>query len=142
MKRTMAAACAALFVLAGCSSLATSGGSSGSGGADGTDVSSGLGSKDASGDVKLGAMKLDSIGFVEVAITVTNTSEKQSDYAIDVAVESKDGSQQLCVANAFIEGLNPGQSKKDKAQCFDQVSKADFKTAIAKLQTVQRTESL
>jgi hypothetical protein len=32
--------------------------------------------------------------------------------------------------------------KKNLAQCFDEVSTSDFKTAVAKLQTVQRTESL
>lgn len=79
-----------------------------------TGVSTGLGSKDASRDIKLGKIDASSGFGIEVPVTATNSSSKRSDYSIDLSLESADGKTQYDTAVAFLQNVEPGQSATDK----------------------------
>lgn len=82
-------------------------------------VDQGLGSQDASGDVVLGTPVTDeAAGMVTVPITVTNNSEKRSNYSIDVSAETADGATQLDTTFAYVENVEPGQSAQGEAVFF------------------------
>lgn len=60
-------------------------------------------------DVAIASCSNDELGFADAKVVVTNHSSKPSTYAVEVAFESKDGSQQVGTGNAFIDQLAPGQ---------------------------------
>lgn len=86
-------------------------------------VSQGYGSKDASADVVVSGPADNSNQFMtEVPITVTNNSEKRSNYAIDVVAESADGSVQYETGFAYVENLEPGQSALETVVFFKPIA--------------------
>lgn len=78
-----------------------------------TSVGRGFGSKDASGDVKLGKPTTNGY-WVVIPVTVTNHSSKRSDYFIDVSLESADGKTQYDTGSAFARRVEPGQSAREE----------------------------
>jgi hypothetical protein len=62
-------------------------------------------------EVKLTGCATDTIGFVEAAGTVHNTSSGRSDYLIDVAVNDSSGTQ-LDSGSAIVNNVEPGQTAK------------------------------
>lgn len=72
-------------------------------------------------------------------IRVTNHSSKASDYSIEMAFESADGSEQFGTGHAFISGLEPGQSKTDDVVSLE--SNAGSAPATCKLTEVNRHEA-
>lgn len=102
------------------------------------DVSQGIGSQDASGDVADVQIVWgeDEYDLNEVSAKVTNNSEKRSDYSIDVAIESPDGSVRHDQAFLWVENLEPGQSTEIRSS-FDDAPR----DSVPVLKTVQRTAS-
>lgn len=104
-------------------------------------VSRGVGSKDASGDVKIGRLTVDKVlGMPKVIVTVTNHSSKRSDYAITLALESADGRTQLDTADVFVQNLEPGQSSRQEGDFFS--ARRVPTGAMVVLQEVERTASV
>jgi hypothetical protein len=104
-----------------------------------TSVSHDLGSKDASADVKAGAIVMDpTLNVPSVPLTVTNNSSKRSNYLITVALESADGKTQVDTTIASVDDLDPGQTAATSAQFF----KPDMPAGtIAVIKTVDRLAS-
>lgn len=73
-------------------------------------------------DVELTACRTDDLNHLEAVIEVTNKSSKASNYSVTVAFESPDGSQQYDTGAAFINGLEPGQSKTEDVATFKEPS--------------------
>jgi len=101
-------------------------------------IGSGIGSQDASGDVKISTCgTVDSIGFRYPRVTVVNRSSKSSDYYITIVYESVDGSVKYDDSFVMVDSLNPGQSiSKEGLPVSDVPSKA-----VCKVTEVQRTAS-
>ncbi|HEX2905056.1 MAG TPA: hypothetical protein VHO01_16500 [Jatrophihabitans sp.] len=78
-------------------------------------VSKGLGSKDATGDIKIGQPDASNGFDIEVPVTATNSSSKRSDYMVSLSLESADGKTQYDTASAFLQNVEPGQTAADKA---------------------------
>jgi hypothetical protein len=104
-------------------------------------VSRGIGSQDATGDVKLGSYTTDAIKVGHVAVTVTNHSSKRSDYVITVALESADGHTQYDTADVYVQNLEPGQTTSQGGM-FVNTSTNPPPTAKLVIQSVERTASL
>jgi hypothetical protein len=104
-------------------------------------VSHGIGSQDASGDVKLGKYTADSVGFGHVQVTVTNHSSKRSDYLITVALESGNGRTQYDTALVTVQNLEPAQSSNQDGAFVSLTSKPPA-TAKLTLKEVERTASV
>lgn len=107
-----------------------------------TGISQGLGTKDASADVKVGKLAYAEDSGTQLTLTVTNHSSKRSDYIIDVALETASGSQQLDDSPALAENLDPGQSTKVKVDFLNYIDKAPPSAAVVKLKSIQRNPSL
>jgi hypothetical protein len=133
--RLVVAVAAAGLVLSGCTSTSTN--TSGAAAPkDGTSTSispkkavpaskapQGFGTKAASGDVKLSAIRIDGkLGTPSAAVTITNHSSKLSNYVVDVSITSADGKTQLDAAMVSAERLAPGQTTK-KAASFKTTQK-------------------
>lgn len=104
-----------------------------------TTVDSGVASQDATADVKIGTKLKLALISAYVDVTVTNHSEKTSDYQIRVTLNSKDGTEQLDDGVVFIDALKPGQLAKDKL-VFISINKDNLpKNAVVTLELVQRT---
>ncbi len=54
---------------------------------------------------------VDAIGFRAVTLTVTNNSSERSNYLIDLTIESPDGTTQYDTSAAFVNYLEPGQTR-------------------------------
>jgi hypothetical protein len=104
-------------------------------------VSRGIGSQDATGDVKLGRYNTDVIKVGHVGVTVTNHSSKRSDYMITVALESADGHTQYDTADVYVQNLEPGQTTSQDG-IFTNTSTNPPATAKLVLKSVERTASL
>lgn len=107
------------LLLAGCSSTGKSsgGGSTTAKPRASTSVSHNIGSKDASADVTVGAVTVDStLGLPSAPVTVVNHSSKRSHYLITIALESADGKTQIDSTIVAVNDLDPGQSAKETAQ--------------------------
>ena len=101
-------------------------------------VDQGLGSADASADVVLGEGAADEFGLVQVPLTVTNNSEKRSDYFITVAANGPDGTR-LDETLVSVLGLEPGQGAAETATFF----KTDLPEGLTfVVLEVQRTASV
>ncbi len=128
---------AATVALAGCASSAagTSGGST----KPASGISKGLGAKDASADVAVGKGAKDpDLGWVSAPVKITNHSSKRSDYFIDLAIESADGSTQYDTTMVMAEAVEPGQSAIEKGQFTKDGIPATAKIVV---KSVQRTAS-
>ena len=104
-------------------------------------VSHGIGSQDASGDVKLGSYTTDAAQFGHVGVTITNHSSKRSDYMITVALESADGHTQYDTADVYAQNLEPGQTTSQDG-IFVHAPSNPPATAKLVLKSVERTASL
>jgi hypothetical protein len=136
----------AVVVFAGCASTAsTNSGSPGTASAKAsskTTVSKGLGTKDASGDVRLAKtwVKDPVLGILSTRVTVTNHSHKRSNYIIDLTLASPNGSTQFDTTTVLVNNLEPGQTNVQKAEFFS-APDALPKTAVVTVTSVQRNES-
>ena len=88
-----------------------------------------LGSQDASGDVTVGKPQTNALNMSEVKVTVKNNSEKRSNYLIELAAETPDGSQQLGTAATAISNVEPGQTASETA-LFSEVLPANAKISL------------
>jgi hypothetical protein len=102
-------------------------------------VSQGIASQDASGDVRLGEAVRGDYGTVTVPMTITNSSQKRSNYWIDIAADKPDGSR-LKTTWVSVNGLEPGQSTKQKSEFY--FGEDVPEDAVFKLLKVERTASL
>lgn len=104
-----------------------------------TGVSQGLGSQDASGDVTLGAPVSDGYGFsVEVPVTVTNPSEKRSNYWIEIAAEAPDGTTKYDDTIVVVNNVEPGQSAVETAMFFSEMPEG----TVFVVKEVERTSAV
>lgn len=127
-----------LIALAGCSSTGGDA-SSGSTKKPSSGISKGAGSKDASGDIKVGkGVKDAALGWVSVPVTITNHSSKRSDYFVDLAIESADGAIQYDATTVFAQAVESGQKATEKGQFTKDGIPATAKIVV---KSVQRTAS-
>lgn len=112
----VAAVVTAFLAFGGCAVLVAigannAGNSHGSGGVD-----RGIASADASADfVSVTNSEPDVLGFVYLTVTVRNTSEKRSDYYIEISIESPDGGTKYEDTIVVIRNVEPGQTASDKS---------------------------
>jgi hypothetical protein len=99
-------------------------------------IGTGLGSKDASGDIDdLDCGTPDAFGMINPSVKITNRSEKRSNYFITVSFESSDGSTKYDDDIISMMSLNPGQSMTKKGYITNEIPDG----AICKVTEVQRT---
>lgn len=104
-------------------------------------ISKGLGSQDASADIKLGAKWTDNgYGMITGTFTVTNHSSKRSTYFIDLALVSADGKTQYSTDLGTASNIEPGQTAVEKILMTP--SEKVPASAVIKITGVQRTASL
>lgn len=80
-------------------------------------------------DVTITSCGADELGQLEAVLRITNNSSKPSNYMVNVAFESPDGSEQLDTGFALVDTLQPGQSTNESAITFT-TAPADFKCRI------------
>lgn len=97
----------------------------------------GVGSKDASKDVKLGEPRVE-YGFITIPATITNHSSKPSDYSIEANVFATDGTQ-LTTAMGFAFNVAPGG--KAQVALDGSLSDASIQEINAQLTMVERVAS-
>ena len=124
---------AAALALSGCTSAATNSGSTSTGRASviptttpdkpatspspAPSMSPDLGTKEASGDVTLGAILVDpKLGALSAEVTITNHSSKRSNYIVDLSITDADGKTTLGASMVSAPGVKPGQTAKRTAQ--------------------------
>lgn len=74
-------------------------------------------SKEAWGDVKLGAITVDAKrGSPTAKVTITNHSTKLSNYVVDLSITTPDGKTNIDATIVSAEGLKPGDAVKLQAQ--------------------------
>jgi hypothetical protein len=99
-------------------------------------IGTGLGSKDASGDIDdLDCGTPDAFGMINPSVKITNRSEKRSNYFITVSFESSDGSTKYDETIISMMSLNPGQSMTEEGFITNEIPDG----AICKVTEVQRT---
>jgi hypothetical protein len=99
-------------------------------------IGTGLGSKDASGDIDdLDCGTPDALGMIKPSVKITNRSEKRSNYFITVSFESSDGSTKYDETIISMMSLNPGQSMTEEGFITNEIPDG----AICKVTEVQRT---
>ena len=91
--------------------------------------SSDVGESSEVDDVTITSCGADELGQLEAVLRITNNSSKPSNYMINVAFESPDGSEQLDTGFAVVDTLQPGQSTNENAITFT-TAPADFKCRI------------
>lgn len=97
----------------------------------------GVGSKDASKDVKLGEPRVE-YGIITIPATITNHSSKPSDYSIEANVFATDGTQ-LTTAMGFAFSVAP--DGKAKVALDGSVPDTSITEVHAQLTMVERTAS-
>lgn len=100
-------------------------------------ISKGLGSADATKDVKTGDVQNEGMGTVTIVVKVTNHSSKRSDYAISANLYNADGTQ-IGTADAYINNVDPKSSASD--QMFGTVSDNQIVSSY-KVTQIERTAS-
>jgi len=99
-------------------------------------VGTGLGSKDASGDIDdFDCGEPDAIGMIYPSVKITNRSEKRSNYFVTITYESSDGSTKYDESIIMVMSLNPGQSMTEEGIVTNEIPSG----AICKVTEVQRT---
>jgi hypothetical protein len=99
-------------------------------------IDTGLGSEDASGDVSLGACKVN-FKIVTCTVNIHNSSDGRSDYFIDASITDSSGTN-VGSGNALAMGVEGGQSAKTDLTGTISGSDEDVKVKIT---GVQRTAS-
>jgi len=84
-------------------------------------------------DVTISSCGADDLGQLEAILRITNNSSKPSNYLIDVAFESPDGSEQFDVGMAIVNTLQPGQSTTETAFSFTDAP-ADFTCRVTSVE--------
>lgn len=100
------------------------------------DISEGLGSQDASADVKVVSFTPDGFGGNVAKLEVTNNSSKTSDYYIELNIHDANGVV-LTFTNATVQNLQPGAKAS-----VDAVAVYEPGAVEAVVTVVQRTESI
>jgi hypothetical protein len=104
-----------------------------------TDVSKGIGSKDASADVKVVRLEpIDAIGIRRPVLEITNNSSKRSNYIIELALESSDGKTQYDTTTGSASNVDPGQTTGGSVIGFTKAKNAPA-DAVVKIKSVSRT---
>lgn len=122
-----------LVVLAGCALPSDGAGSA----PPAETVSRGLGTKDASRDVKLASFeRVEEYGLVRYVgkLVITNHTSKPSDYYIELSIENRAGDN-IGWTNAVAEHVKPGQKARVDFEVFDEGAHR------AVIHEIQRTES-
>jgi hypothetical protein len=88
-------------------------------------------------DVDIASCTTDSLGSPEAKIKITNHSSKPSNYIVEVAFESPDGSTQIDTSMVSVNNLQPGQSATEDAVTFGDAP-SDF---VCKITDVTRYAS-
>jgi len=101
-------------------------------------IDRGLGSQDASADATVGPLRTNSYGGAEATVRVKNSSEKRSNYSIDLSAVSSDGKTQYATTMVFIQNVDPGQSAQDTATFFQEVPRGSKVT----IKTVERMSAV
>ena len=89
-----------------------------------TKAGEGSSSHPAMDDVVVSQCNADSLGQLSMSLTVTNNSSKPSDYFINVAWETSDGSTQLDTSFGSVNHLAAGQKTTVEGLSFKQASGA------------------
>jgi hypothetical protein len=94
-------------------------------------------------DVKMGTPVVNADEYdAHVPVTVTNHTDKTSDYSITVEWVDSEGNR-ISTGDAFVEGVKPGQTAKDKAVSLaDSDDLGKLKSAEVKISKIDRHESL
>jgi hypothetical protein len=101
-------------------------------------IGTGLGSKDATGDINsLDCGSADEIGFISPSVSVTNNSSKTSTYFITVVAESADGATKYDDTIIMITELAPGQTMTEEGLFTNDIPAG----STCKITEVQRTAS-
>lgn len=91
-----------------------------------------VGAADEVDDVTITACgEKDALGFTTATIEVVNNSSKASNYLIEIAFESADGSAQLATGNAYITSLAPNQSKTEEVNSLEEIAEAEVTCRLA-----------
>jgi hypothetical protein len=99
-------------------------------------IGTGLGSKDASGDIdNFDCGTPDAFGRSYPSVKITNRSEKRSNYFVTISFESSDGSTKYDETIITVMSLNPGQSMTEEGIITNEIPDG----AICKVTEVQRT---
>ncbi len=86
-------------------------------------------------DVQVTGCATDEIGFMEADVVVKNNSSKRSNYMIEVTFESEDGSQQLGTGGAFVNDLEPNQTKNETVSALEDAPEgATFKCRVTNVE--------
>jgi len=107
-----------------------------------TGVDKGIGSQDASADVKVvGLGDKDVLGFREPELLITNNSSKRSNYIIELSLESPDGKTQYDSTIATASNVEPGQSTGGSVIAFTKTGPAagTVEAPVVKVKSVSRT---
>jgi hypothetical protein len=107
-------------------------------------VSTGLAAHPAAKDVKVGRWhqaKSPVSPVVTVKVVITNSSSNRSDYIIDLALESADGTMQYETTPVLVDGLEAGRTTTRTAS-FVSVNVKLPKTAKVVMKSVERTSSV
>lgn len=93
----------------------------------GDDASSGVATKSGNtdnppqADVEVTDCMTEEFIGPKAVFNVTNNSSGRSNYIIEVSFESEDGSTQYGTGTAFLNNLEPGQSKTEEAVAFEEI---------------------
>lgn len=75
-------------------------------------------------DVEIVGCSSNEYGWPEAQVKITNNSSKASNYIVEVAFESEDGSTQIDTSMVAVNNLQPGQAATDEASSLNEVSGA------------------
>jgi hypothetical protein len=98
--------------------------------ATGSGISKGLGSKDASGDVKLLSFRHGAYGEYKGTIEIVNHSDGTSDYYIELVILDQDGTN-IDWTNAVAEHVRPSQRALVRFSTFEKLA---HKAVITEIQ--------
>lgn len=135
----------AVIVVACTAAVASSGGGSGTGTAGASSTSAaGAGGSQAQGlfqhpeDITISKCGTDDLGMMTAQIVVHNSSSKASDYSVQVAFQSVDGTQKYGDGYAIINTLAAGQQQPEQVQAFKEPP-GQFKCVVI---SAQRTQAI
>lgn len=92
------------------------------------------GEADEVDDVVITACAEGDFGYASATIEVTNNSSEASNYLIEIAFESADGSTQIGTGYASVNSLAPGQKTTQEAGGLDEVSGQEFTCRVSSVE--------
>ena len=75
-------------------------------------------------DVEIVGCTSNEFGWPEAKVKITNNSSKASNYLVDIAFESKDGTVQIDTSMVAVNNLEPGQTSTEDASSLEEASGA------------------